>query len=81
MAELRSLFPKLAPYRTDWLDVSEIHSLYYEEVGNPAGIPVVFLHGGPGAGIHPTHRRFFDPDKFRVILFNQRGAGNSKPSG
>ena len=81
MAELRSLFPKIEPYRTDWLDVSEIHSLYYEEVGNPAGIPVVFLHGGPGAGIHPTHRRFFDPDKFRVILFNQRGAGNSKPSG
>ena len=81
MAELRTLFPKIEPYRTGWLKVSEIHSLYYEEVGNPAGIPVVFLHGGPGAGIHPTHRRFFNPDQFRVILFNQRGAGKSKPSG
>jgi proline iminopeptidase len=81
MAELRTLFPKIEPYRTGWLKVSEIHSLYYEEVGNPAGIPVVFLHGGPGAGIHPTHRRFFNTDQFRVILFNQRGAGKSKPSG
>ncbi len=75
----KSLFPEIEPYRAGNLQVSPLHSLYFEEVGNPAGRPVVFLHGGPGAGINPKHRRFFDPDFYRIILFDQRGAGKSRP--
>ncbi len=74
-----SLFPELTPYNTFRLKVSDVHDLYVEEVGNPKGQPVVFLHGGPGAGLSGTHRRFFDPQHYRVILFDQRGAGQSKP--
>lgn len=81
MKELRSLFPRIEPYNADWLKVSDLHCLYYEETGNPTGIPVVFLHGGPGVGAQPLFRRFFDPQRFRVILFSQRGAGKSTPSG
>jgi proline iminopeptidase len=73
------LYPEIEPYRTGTLQVSSIHALYFEEVGNPQGAPVVFLHGGPGAGIGPKHRRFFDPAHYRVILFDQRGAGRSQP--
>lgn len=73
------LFPPIAPLRTKRLEVGDGHLLYIEEIGNPDGIPVVFLHGGPGAGISPTHRRMFDPALFRVILFDQRGAGQSRP--
>lgn len=73
------LYPEIEPYRTGTLQVSPIHALYFEEVGNPKGVPVVFLHGGPGAGIGPKHRRFFDPAHYRVILFDQRGAGRSQP--
>ncbi len=70
-------FPDSKPYRTDILPVGQGHSLYFEESGNPAGRPVVFLHGGPGSGCQPAHRRLFDPALFRLLLFDQRGAGRS----
>jgi len=76
---LRDYYPEIEPYETGRLKVSEIHELYYEQVGNPHGRPVVFLHGGPGGGIHPDHRRFFDPNHYRIILFDQRGSGKSTP--
>ncbi len=75
------LFPAITPLRSGMLPVDELHTIYWEEVGNPQGIPVIFLHGGPGAGLSPAHRRFFDPRHFRVILFDQRGAGKSTPLG
>lgn len=75
------LFPPITPYATGFLEVDETHSLYWEQSGNPNGIPVLFLHGGPGEGSSPLHRRFFDPDHYRIILYCQRGAGQSKPLG
>jgi proline iminopeptidase len=75
------LFPEIEPYRTFRLPVSELHTLHVEESGNPDGPPVVFFHGGPGAGISPMHRRFFDPKFWRVVLFDQRGCGASTPLG
>jgi proline iminopeptidase len=75
------LFPPLAPFDTFRLRVSDLHEIYVEQAGNPAGRPVVFFHGGPGAGISPLHRRFFDPSFWRVILFDQRGSGRSTPLG
>ncbi|HVO51644.1 MAG TPA: prolyl aminopeptidase [Thermoanaerobaculia bacterium] len=75
------LFPEIEPYRTFRLPVSDLHTLYVEESGNPDGAPAVFFHGGPGAGISPMHRRFFDPKFWRVILFDQRGCGQSTPLG
>jgi len=82
MAELNTtLFPPIAPLRHGMLAVDDLHTIYWEEVGNPNGIPVLFLHGGPGAGLSPAHRRFFDPLHYRVILFDQRGAGKSVPLG
>lgn len=74
-----SLFPASEPYRTFRIKVSNLHELYVEEVGNPQGKPVVFLHGGPGAGCNPNQRRFFDPAHYRIILFDQRGTGRSTP--
>lgn len=74
-----ALFPEIEPYRSYRLPVSDIHTLYVEEAGNPNGQPVVFLHGGPGGGISPNHRRLFDPAHYRIILFDQRGAGKSTP--
>ncbi|WP_413585466.1 prolyl aminopeptidase [Bdellovibrio sp. HCB274] len=76
---LREFYPAIEPYNKGFLKVSEIHNLYYEEVGNPAGKPIVFLHGGPGGGVSPDHRRFFDPKTYRIILFDQRGSGQSTP--
>jgi len=73
------LFPPIRPYRTWRLRVSPLHTLHVEECGNPRGKPIVFLHGGPGAGIDPQYRRFFDPKKWRVVLFDQRGCGRSTP--
>ncbi|KAB8058480.1 prolyl aminopeptidase [Janthinobacterium sp. FT14W] len=78
---LTPLFPALSPNRHGMLAVDDIHTIYWEECGNPDGIPVLFLHGGPGAGLSPQHRRFFDPQRYRVILFDQRGAGKSTPLG
>ncbi|HEU0277526.1 MAG TPA: prolyl aminopeptidase [Rhodanobacteraceae bacterium] len=75
----RELYPEVEPYRTEHLPVGDGHTLYVEECGHPAGQPVVVLHGGPGAGLTPTHRRFFDPARWRVVLFDQRGAGKSTP--
>lgn len=76
---MRSLYPEISPYATDTLQVSDLHTLYFEQVGNPNGKPVVFLHGGPGGGSDPIYRRYFDPEKWRVIIFDQRGCGRSTP--
>jgi proline iminopeptidase len=75
----RGLFPEIGANRTGRLRVSDVHELYFEESGNPAGKPVVFVHGGPGGGTEPKHRRFFDPDVYRIVLFDQRGCGQSTP--
>jgi proline iminopeptidase len=75
----RSLYPALEPYNQGMLRVSGDHELYFEECGNPKGKPVVFVHGGPGAGCDIRARRFFDPAAYRIVLFDQRGCGRSKP--
>jgi proline iminopeptidase len=74
-----TLYPAIRPYRKAYLRVSTLHELYYEESGNPRGKPVVYLHGGPGAATNPSMRRFFDPRRYRIVLFDQRGCGSSKP--
>lgn len=76
---MRDLYPPIQPYRTYTLPVSDLHTIYIEECGNPEGKPVVFLHGGPGGGIHPSYRQYFDPQRWRVVLFEQRGCGRSTP--
>ena len=78
--KLRDLYPEIEPYKTGMLKVSDIHTLYYEEVGNPCGKPIVFVHGGPGSGTSTRERRFFDPQAYRILIYHQRGAGNSTPS-
>jgi len=75
----RTLYPPIEPYRAGMLPVSDVHTLYFEESGNPSGKPVVFLHGGPGGGTDGKQRRFFDPAKYRIVLFDQRGSGKSTP--
>ncbi len=79
MTELRTLYPAIEPYATRQVAVSELHTLHVEECGNPEGLPVIFLHGGPGAGKSAYHRQFFDPTRYRIVLFDQRGAGQSTP--
>ena len=74
------LFPPVEPIAGGLMPLDVVHSMYWEECGNPRGIPVVFLHGGPGAGCSPTYRRFFDPTAYRIILYDQRGAGRSQPA-
>ncbi len=74
-----ALYPPIEPYATGRLAVGDGHELYWEECGNPAGKPAVFVHGGPGGGITPNYRRYFNPDKYRVVLFDQRGCGRSTP--
>ena len=74
-----NLFPEIEPYEKGYLKVSNLHTIYYEEAGNPKGKPILFLHGGPGAGFDPMNRRYFDPQFYRIILFDQRGCGKSKP--
>ncbi len=76
---MRDFYPEIEPYQSGMLKVSSLHSIYYEEVGNPQGKPIIFVHGGPGGGIDPSFRRFFDPKRWRVILFDQRGCGKSLP--
>ena len=75
------LYPRVEPDAHGMLAVSGGHRIYWEQAGNPKGVPVVFLHGGPGAGANPSHRRFFDPDHYRIILLDQRGSGRSTPFG
>ena len=86
-----SLYPDIEPFHHDYLtvgndalsveDTAQTHQLYIEQCGNPSGIPVVFLHGGPGSGCRPSHRCFFDPELYHIILFDQRGCGRSRPQG
>ncbi|MDG4555140.1 MAG: prolyl aminopeptidase [Candidatus Competibacter sp.] len=76
---MRVLFPDIKPYSTQRLAVDSLHTLHVEECGSPSGLPVLFLHGGPGAGCEPMHRRFFDPRRYRIVLFDQRGSGQSSP--
>lgn len=73
------MYPEISPYRTEMLPVSEIHSLYLEVSGNADGLPVVYLHGGPGGGSSPNDRRYFDPSVYKIIVFDQRGSGKSTP--
>ena len=73
-------YPALKPFNSGFLRVSPLHEIYYEESGNPKGKPVVFLHGGPGGGTDPKMRRFFNPKRYRIVLFDQRGCGRSRPS-
>ena len=77
-APRRTFYPAIEPRETGWLDAG-IHQIYFEESGNPDGKPVIFVHGGPGAATSPVHRRFFDPDAYRIVLFDQRGCGKSTP--
>lgn len=76
-----NLYPEIEPFNKNWLKVGHLHEIYYEECGNSGGVPVVFLHGGPGSGCNPTQRRFFDPNFYRIILLDQRGCGLSMPQG
>ena len=76
----RKLYPPLEPYCTGHLQVSPLHEIYFEECGNPSGKPAVFVHGGPGAGADARSRRFFDPRRYRIVVFDQRGCGRSRPN-
>lgn len=78
---MRELYPPITPYSQGFLAVDDVHTLYWEQSGNPDGVPILVLHGGPGAGASVTHRRFFDPNFYRIIIFDQRGAGRSHPLG
>ncbi|HEY1284358.1 MAG TPA: prolyl aminopeptidase [Steroidobacteraceae bacterium] len=77
--KLRPLYPSIKPYNSGFLQVSDGHEIYFEECGNPKGKPAVFLHGGPGGGTDAKMRRFFDPKRYRIVLFDQRGSGKSRP--
>lgn len=76
---MRTLYPPVEPFDRLRLEVSDVHELYVEQSGNPEGVPVLFFHGGPGGGSDPVHRRYFDPARYRIVLFDQRGAGRSSP--
>lgn len=80
-ANRSACYPPIEPYRSGTLQLDDVHSMVWEECGNPNGEPVVFLHGGPGSGCSPWHRQLFDPAHYRIVLFDQRGAGRSTPLG
>ncbi|MBC7421566.1 MAG: prolyl aminopeptidase [Bdellovibrio sp.] len=80
MEPLKDYFPEIEPFQTEFLKVSDLHHVYVEQCGNPNGRPVLFLHGGPGGGVLPYHRQFFDAKFYRIILFDQRGSGKSTPA-
>ena len=73
------LYPRIDPFDQRMLAVGDGHSVYVEQCGNPEGVPVVVLHGGPGGGCSPSMRRYFDPEHYRIVLFDQRGCGRSRP--
>ena len=75
------LFPEISPYANGMLPLDNLHTMYWEQSGNETGVPVLFLHGGPGAGSSPAHRCFFDPAYYRIVIYDQRGAGRSTPLG
>ncbi len=77
--KMKQLYPEIEPYNEFDLKVSDLHTIHVEESGNPNGKPVIFLHGGPGGGIEPIYRQYFDPEKWRIIIFDQRGCGKSTP--
>ncbi len=77
--KMTDFYPEITPFNSGHLRVSELHEIYYEESGNPMGYPILFLHGGPGGGTNSDQRRFFDPSYYRIILFDQRGCGQSRP--
>ena len=76
----RDLYPELEAYASGWMQTDSIHEIYYEESGNPHGVPVIVLHGGPGGAVNPGMRRYFDPAKYRIVMFDQRGCGLSRPN-
>ena len=76
---MKDLYPPIEPYNQGKLKVSDLHTIHYEESGNPDGKPVIFLHGGPGGGITPMYRQYFDPQQWRIVIFDQRGCGGSTP--
>ena len=78
---VRHVYPPIQPYSTGFLNVDDIHTLYWEQSGHPDGVPILTLHGGPGGGASTVHRRFFDPEHYRIIIFDQRGSGRSQPLG
>ncbi|OAI03385.1 prolyl aminopeptidase [Methylomonas methanica] len=78
---MKTLYPEVSPFHTFFLETGSDHRVYVEQSGNPAGIPAIFLHGGPCSGTKPDHRRFFDPDRYHIILMDQRGCGLSEPFG
>jgi len=79
MSALKHLYPSIEPFDSFELDVGEGHVLYVEQCGSPSGVPVIVLHGGPGGGCSPFMRRFFNPEIYRIVLFDQRGCGRSIP--
>jgi proline iminopeptidase len=81
MPEISALYPPITPYASGMLETTGIHRIYWETSGSPDGIPVLFVHGGPGSGTSPNQRRFFDPARYRIVLFDQRGSGRSTPHG
>ncbi|MHB1091977.1 prolyl aminopeptidase [Thiobacillus sp.] len=81
MPDIAPLHPPIAPYASGMLETAGRHRIYWETSGNPDGLPVLFVHGGPGSGTSPAHRRFFDPARYRIVLFDQRGSGRSTPHG
>ena len=78
---MKQLYPEISPFHTFYLQTESVHRVYVEQCGNPAGIPAIFLHGGPCSGTKPDHRRFFDPECYHIILMDQRGCGLSQPFG
>jgi proline iminopeptidase len=78
---MNQLYPEISPFHTFFLETDSVHRLYVEQSGNPTGIPVIFLHGGPCSGTKPDHRRLFNPERYHIILLDQRGCGQSKPFG
>ncbi|UCH46916.1 MAG: prolyl aminopeptidase [Betaproteobacteria bacterium] len=80
-AQRTEIYPHLEPFVSGHLALDSVHQMYWEVSGNPQGVPVLFLHGGPGAGASPSHRRFFDPDFYRIVIFDQRGSSRSRPLG